>query len=581
VWSSPLAYRIHIRRRPVREMGVEKHTVSAIERIIEELLKKSSKSKTSPRTARLCKVGQRISNKGVPFKGKLRTFIENQLSHRFSVTKSVITERQVRIASATSKKKTADRKKKEQQVPSSSGETKRSAAHPLLLHNLQLHPKTAAPQLPDRAATAATATAAATAATRATDPVFDNLHFQPREVTISPATKQSLFAALSRPSRDQKSSGQDQSSTRVANVSYREGFAPEWAWFADRAKVSLSSKLFGNSEEKQKKLYLNVHDPFCLTTCGVQGAGKSHTVGVVVESCVLPFTMVNKLNSPMACLILHRADRDADANALVMVDTLQARIAELAASQPSEIHFQLPQVIVYVSPSRLRQQRELYTNHQVLPLLFDWGALTANQIKQLMGLEETGGQLYVARMFSELQKYSRDGAIPEYEQFKQNMKELCGIGMQNAALEQRFAVLDTFIANSEQNAGESLVDFTKCVQPGVVILADLTDPFLNDVAGVFDVMLGQFRKVASTCGKVLVCDEAHHYLTPNVTSGLTANLLSCVRMMRHENIRVVVSTQNPCSLPKELFELHTMSVFHRFHSPAWCVSSKQCVVSIV
>ena len=39
--------------------------------------------------------------------------------------------------------------------------------------------------------------------------------------------------------------------------------------------------------------------------------------------------------------------------------------------------------------------------------------------------------------------------------------------------------------------------------------------------------------------------------------------------MRHEGIRVVVSTQSPLTIPQELFELSTVTVLHQFHSREW------------
>ena len=39
--------------------------------------------------------------------------------------------------------------------------------------------------------------------------------------------------------------------------------------------------------------------------------------------------------------------------------------------------------------------------------------------------------------------------------------------------------------------------------------------------------------------------------------------------MRHEALRVVVSTQSPLTLPPELLELTSVAVLHAFHSSDW------------
>jgi hypothetical protein len=50
----------------------------------------------------------------------------------------------------------------------------------------------------------------------------------------------------------------------------------------------------------QAPVYLNTHEPFCLAAVGVQGAGKSHTLACILESCLLRFPLegVSRLKKP-------------------------------------------------------------------------------------------------------------------------------------------------------------------------------------------------------------------------------------------------------------------------------------------
>jgi hypothetical protein len=59
--------------------------------------------------------------------------------------------------------------------------------------------------------------------------------------------------------------------------------------------------------ENGERVYLNTHEPFCLATVGVQGAGKSHTLACTLESCLIPFPEedVVRLGVPMTALVLH------------------------------------------------------------------------------------------------------------------------------------------------------------------------------------------------------------------------------------------------------------------------------------
>jgi hypothetical protein len=54
-------------------------------------------------------------------------------------------------------------------------------------------------------------------------------------------------------------------------------------------------------------VYFNTHEPFCFITVGVQGAGKSHTLACVLESCLIPFPEAGiiRLDVPMTGLVLH------------------------------------------------------------------------------------------------------------------------------------------------------------------------------------------------------------------------------------------------------------------------------------
>jgi hypothetical protein len=67
-----------------------------------------------------------------------------------------------------------------------------------------------------------------------------------------------------------------------------------------------------------------------------------------------------------------------------------------------------------------------------------------------------------------------------------------------------------------------------------------------------------------------VLDEAHKYLTENgASSRLTESLLSIVRQQRHENMRVIISTQEPTVVPSKFLDLCSFIIAHRFSSPRW------------
>lgn len=105
-----------------------------------------------------------------------------------------------------------------------------------------------------------------------------------------------------------------------------------------------------------------------------------------------------------------------------------------------------------------------------------------------------------------------------------------------------------------------------------MVLADLTDPMLTpaEARSIFQVLLFQFRGIPMDCGKLIVFDEAHKYLDSGAsnTDGceLTASIVEIVRQMRHHGIRVLLSTQDPKTLPSHLLEMVSVAILHRFHS---------------
>ena len=64
-------------------------------------------------------------------------------------------------------------------------------------------------------------------------------------------------------------------------------------------------------------------------------------------------------------------------------------------------------------------------------------------------------------------------------------------------------------------------------------------------------------------------DEAHKFMDGVSTDGLSNAIVDIARLMRHDGIRLVVSTQSPKALAPELLELSSVAVMHQFTSREW------------
>jgi hypothetical protein len=69
--------------------------------------------------------------------------------------------------------------------------------------------------------------------------------------------------------------------------------------------------------------------------------------------------------------------------------------------------------------------------------------------------------------------------------------------------------------------------------------------------------------------ELLALDEAHKFMNGVAADGLSEAVVNVARLMRHDGLRLAVSTQSPAALAPELLKLITVAVLHRFHSRDW------------
>ncbi|CAB9514940.1 conserved hypothetical protein [Seminavis robusta] len=331
------------------------------------------------------------------------------------------------------------------------------------------------------------------------------------------------------------------------------------------------------SVTSQPPVYINTHEPFCLATVGVQGAGKSHTLACIIESCLLSFEMekVSRLKNPMTTLVLHYDQNTTSiceaAGLLSPAPVLKENLAELSrlCCVPSA------KATILVSPTYYKQRKAFYGDHcTVRPLLFRWHTLTADHIKRIMRIGAADNQLYVASLMTLLRKYQRAHVVPDFVDFIEEVKTVCNVQGQQGPLSQRLALLESVIAESEVNsdiAAESMDVSQACEDGLLLIIADLTDPLLSkeEANGLFQVITEQFRSIPIKAGKLLALDEAHKFMVGDDSDGLSEAIVNVARLMRHDGVRLAVSTQSPKALAPELLELVSIAVLHRFHSQDW------------
>uniref|UniRef100_A0A7S3HAL9 Uncharacterized protein n=1 Tax=Spumella elongata TaxID=89044 RepID=A0A7S3HAL9_9STRA len=345
------------------------------------------------------------------------------------------------------------------------------------------------------------------------------------------------------------------------------------------AKTKVGSSILGfnavNDTIGEKTVYLDTTDPFCAVCIGVQGAGKSHTMNVILENCMLNTVSAENISvvsipQPMCGLVLHYDQSESNCCEAV-------GLKSPAASLSLYPDLKVQRLVVLASPTYYLQRKAFYGNScEVIPLLFDWDTLTATQLKKLMRLSDSDAQLYVSVILNKLREYQRKNKIPSFDGFLDEVMALCNVQGQNAPLQQRLELLKTVVRESAPNEDlrEHSHSLASLMQAGTLVVADLTDPMMSadEACGVFQVLLEQFRgHPLGDVGKVVTFDEAHKYLNKSGPGcvELSNAIVDTVRLMRHEGIRVLISTQSPLTMPPELLELTSVTILHKFQSADW------------
>ncbi|KAH8830733.1 hypothetical protein DL96DRAFT_1786217 [Flagelloscypha sp. PMI_526] len=325
-----------------------------------------------------------------------------------------------------------------------------------------------------------------------------------------------------------------------------------------RLYMSVNKGLFEQPDDS--RLYLNTNAPFSALVCGVQGAGRSHTVSVLLEGMLIAgVPEIGCLKKPLSGLVFHYGDGGKSAR--------PCEAAFLSQRSPFRAGIQTPRSVLFVSPTALSSMKNVYASLgsavTIKPLLFSENELDAQSFRSLMAIGSTTGNipLYMQIVLTILRELGENFT---YRSFRDQLKvyEKNFSDTQIGPLKQRLILLESFIAPDSQ---------TDRFDVGQLTIIDLSDPFIdpNLAASLFEIVVRLFIRTDLTTGKVLLVDEAHKYLSNSSQgNGLTRTLLRLIREQRHLGLRVIISTQaHRC--PPSLIDLCSIAILHRFSALNW------------
>ncbi len=310
-----------------------------------------------------------------------------------------------------------------------------------------------------------------------------------------------------------------------------------------------------------RKIALDLNHPHTISLFGVQGGGKSYTLGTLVEMVSMPMEHINVLPSPIATLIFHYSQTEDCAPEFTSmihansVDEEVRMLRERYSANPEA----LKDVLILTPGNMVDGRKSEYPNIEVRPIAFSASELKDAHWKFLMG---AGGSrsMYMRQINKTMRKLRGNLTLGTFKaaidssDLSDNLKALA---------QTRLSFASEYIDDSQR-----LQDL---LYPGRLIIVDLRDEYIgkDEALGLFVVMLQIFSEATyqgNAYNKLVVFDEAHKYFE---NSGLVSELIEIVREMRHKGTSILVASQDPPSVPVSLIELSSQIIMHKFNSPAW------------
>ncbi|MFC9493757.1 hypothetical protein [Streptomyces sp. NPDC056982] len=306
---------------------------------------------------------------------------------------------------------------------------------------------------------------------------------------------------------------------------------------------------------------IDLDETHTISLFGVQGGGKSYTLGTLIEAASLSAPPVNLLPHPLATVVFHYSktqDYAPEFTSMVHPNDDEAQLTALKERYGAEPRA-LTDVLLLAPEAQVEERRAEYPGIEVQALAFSSAELKAEHWKFLLGAVGNRST-YIKQIAKAIRKRRNDLSLDAIRQeladsrMPDHIKDLA---------EDRLGLAEEYIDDS--------VRLSSQIRPGRLIIVDLRDDLIekDDALGLFVVLMQLFadaRDGDRRFNKLVVFDEAHKYID---SPDLVAGLVESVREMRHKGMSILVASQDPPSVPVQLIELSNHVILHKFTSPAW------------
>ncbi|WP_312136159.1 methylation-associated defense system ATP-binding protein MAD8 [Sphingobacterium sp.] len=312
-----------------------------------------------------------------------------------------------------------------------------------------------------------------------------------------------------------------------------------------------------------KKIAIDLSETNTISLFGVQGGGKSYTIGTLSEMVLKHVNNINKLSHPLAGVIFHYSesmDYEPEFTSMIYPNDVEREttiLKERYGAEPNKIE----DVILLTPKDKVDERKAEFPSIEVRSIGFNSKELNVQDWMFLLGAIGNESS-YIKQLKAMMKEMRRNITLDGLKQSVEDNVLLSNT--QKALARQRLRFAEEYIDD----------DFflKESIKPGRLVIVDLRDEFIekDEALGLFVIMLNIFSGVKEIEGqsfnKFIVFDEAHKYMD---NKDLTNNIVTAIREMRHKGVSIMIASQDPPSLPNEIIELSSVVLVHKFNSPQW------------
>ncbi len=321
--------------------------------------------------------------------------------------------------------------------------------------------------------------------------------------------------------------------------------------------------VLGKIQMNNKSVALDLSETHTISLFGVQGGGKSYSIGTIAEMVLRQISNINQLPAPLAGVIFHFSesmDYEPEFTSMVYPNDKEDELRKLREEYHAEPN-SLSDVILLTPGAKVNERKQKYPSIEVHPISFNSNELNVQDWMFLLGA--IGNDSTYIRQLKATMRSIRDNISLQALRSSVVASTLLTTTQKSLA-EQRLLFAQEYINDQSQ--------IRNLLRPGRLIIVDLRDPFIekDEALGLFVVMLNIFSGIRTYADKAfnkfIVFDEAHKYMD---NQDLTGSIVTAIREMRHKGVSIMIASQDPMSLPNEIIELSSIVLLHKFNSPLW------------